>query len=304
MLSRGEIFCCLVAGALLARAAEARNFDLLGSATLLPDGEVQITSDVHDPEQGHGAMALLIPPALRLRDLKYLGGVVDLTDDGAGADSPRFIIALDTNRSGHFEASDAVISVLIGRPPNFDDQPGGPVDTGNLLVLDTPRWDTRALPGGRRGDTLRHTLQLASTLLVLRVAVVVDGGFIQPDNEQTVVFSSIRLNSWVYAGSPDEDGDGILDPQDTCPGSDLRSHVDVNGDAPGVTSVENFVDSSGCSVQDYVNKAALVSRTHKRYVTQINNLSSRLYRRRQISRAQVTEMRSGAAASRIGYPAV
>lgn len=70
--------------------------------------------------------------------------------------------------------------------------------------------------------------------------------------------------------STDQDGDGIPDDQDGCPGSILTPTVQIGGCDTGVA---NTVDGSGCTLADRVipavEAAAAGARNHGRYVSAV-----------------------------------
>jgi hypothetical protein len=98
----------------------------------------------------------------------------------------------------------------------------------------------------------------------------------------------------------DADHDGVPDNVDQCPNSDLRPKVDVDEAGPGVTSINNTVNASGCSIQDQVNQCANGVRTHGQYVSCIAHLANSLVQSHTITKAQMKEMKVGAAHSSIG----
>ena len=84
--------------------------------------------------------------------------------------------------------------------------------------------------------------------------------------------------------------------------SDLRPKVDVNGLEPGVTSIENSVDQSGCSIQDQVNQCAVGVTNHGQYVSCIAHLANDLRKDKTITKNQSKELKNGADHSKIGKP--
>jgi hypothetical protein len=230
---------------------------------------------------------------LLFEELEELGTEYNLTDDGAGGGSPRFQVALDEDGDGD---ADGNVFVYIGTPPNFDDDPSGWEDTGNLLESTDTRFDTTQF-GGPFFGTYAQAVALVGELPIVDIALVVDGGWFQSDGEQTVLFDDIRVHDCQIE---DEDEDGVPSPIDQCPDSDLRPFVDVNGSQSGQTSVPNTVDEDGCSIQDLVNKAARGVRNHGQYVSAIAHLADQLRRDGIITSGQANELKVGAARSSIG----
>jgi hypothetical protein len=97
----------------------------------------------------------------------------------------------------------------------------------------------------------------------------------------------------VYVTLPDTDNDGVIDTNDHCPASDLRAKVDTGA---GPTSIDNTIDSHGCTRQDSVNAAIAAAENHGQYVTSITELVA-LW---SISKPNQNEAVHGAARSTIG----
>jgi len=96
----------------------------------------------------------------------------------------------------------------------------------------------------------------------------------------------------------DTDGDGVPDDMDHCVNSDLRLKVDVNGDQPGETTIDNTVGDDGCTIQDLVNACAAQAKNHGQYVSCITHLANELRAGGFITNAQKQEMTRGAAQSK------
>jgi hypothetical protein len=117
----------------------------------------------------------------------------------------------------------------------------------------------------------------------------IDRGFgdnSDPDNNFTLVIEQM-----------DSDHDGVPDNKDMFLNSDLRAKVDTGS---GPTSINNVVDATGGSIQDYVNLLAANARNHGQYVVAIKALADRLVAMGVITPAQAREMHLGAARSDIG----
>jgi hypothetical protein len=113
----------------------------------------------------------------------------------------------------------------------------------------------------------------------------------------------VVMDDFIY-GEPfqDLDNDNVPDSQDQCPSSDLRAKVDVNGLEPGVTTIDNSVDQSGCSIQDQINQCAAGANNHGQYVSCITHLANDLRKDKTITKDQSKELKNGAAHSKIGKP--
>lgn len=120
-------------------------------------------------------------------------------------------------------------------------------------------------------------------------------------NNDSVSADVVVMDDFIY-GEPfqDLDNDNVPDSLDQCLSSDLRAKVDVNGLDPGVTTIDNTVDSSGCSIQDLVNNCADGVKNHGKYVSCIAHLANDLRKDGTITKSQSKELKTGAAQSSIG----
>jgi hypothetical protein len=104
----------------------------------------------------------------------------------------------------------------------------------------------------------------------------------------------------LYDFEQDDDGDGVPDGLDECPGSDVRPFVDANGDEAGATSVPNTTGPDGCTIQDEVNECAATSKNHGKYVHCVHETTKRLHEEDRITKAQKKEIDKAAAQSDVG----
>jgi hypothetical protein len=118
--------------------------------------------------------------------------------------------------------------------------------------------------------------------------------------------NGIRLSSVAITvvvgtgGAPcaDIDFDGVPDEEDHCVPSVIGGQVDVGG---GPTSIANDgVDETGCTIQDMVNDCKAQAKNHGHYVSCVAQLANDLRKAGTISNKQSTEMKNGAAKSRVG----
>ena len=280
---------CVIAGP--ARAADGCRFVPFGDAEVLADGSVRITSDYANGS-GFGGVDLVLEEDLTVGQIEELGTGFDFEEDTAGAGSPRFGIAVDEDGDGDYDGS---IFIYLGDPPNYNT--GGAGDTGNLVDPTDLVDASQLIPGGFY-TPWEVVVQELGDADVLGVFVVVDAGYIAADLEQSVVLSNIRLNDCTFAA--DSDDDGVIDDEDHCPNSDQRPKVDVNGNAPGVTSIDNVLVEHGCTIQDLVNECAAHAKNHGQYVSCIAHLANDLRKAGIITNKQSSEMKSSAAQSSVG----
>ena len=135
-----------------------------------------------------------VPPSSRQEgnrtaDLTTLSVTYKILEGGFGGGSLRFSIGIDTNLDG---TTDGNIFVYAGTAPNFDDEPGDWVDSGNLLETEELRVDTSQI-GGTFYDTWDHALELTEEAAVTGVLVVVDAGYVFDDGVQAIAVSDVQI---------------------------------------------------------------------------------------------------------------
>lgn len=164
-------------------------------------------------------------------------------------------------------------------------------------------WSTRVIPGVP--SAFSSFVPLGTIIGANPSATILGLGF-NIGSGWTGVFSgaadALSIGGDTFDFEPDSDGDGVADAVDHCPSSVLGGNVDVNGAAPGTTSIPNVTnfDGNGCSVQDLVNACAATPRNHGEYVNCISALAQRLRAAGLITGRQQGEMVSSAARSTIG----
>jgi hypothetical protein len=185
---------------MVAPAVAGGTFSLFGDATKAPGPTkkspvaVQLDSDVDGDFQYSG---IAFEPArtkrkyLRLSDIKTLAATYQILEGGFGGGSVRFSILLDEDRDG--EADNSVF-VYLGEYPSFDDEPGALTLTGNLVADETLRFDSTQIGGDFYG-TWDEAVALAGNAEVVGVILVADGYWVTPDGLQSVLITSMQVNS-------------------------------------------------------------------------------------------------------------
>jgi hypothetical protein len=122
-------------------------------------------------------------------------------------------------------------------------------------------------------------------LLVTRVRITSGRGALGADVADVSaggLLDLVVMDDFLY-GEPhaDSDADGLPDvggEGDQRPASDVRTKVDVNGNAPGQTRVDNRVVPGGSTIQDLVNDARAKAQTpsqFRRFITELANALKR-----------------------------
>jgi hypothetical protein len=166
----------------------------------------------------------------------------------------------------------------------------GAIDTGTEVVT---------LPTfvGTQSTDIPEDFAIMGTGTVLTIPVGAQFLFVSPNDSYYSDNSDPDGDYALRITLLDTDRDGVLDNVDHCIPSDLRPWVDTGS---GPTSVANYVDADGCSIQDYVNAYQAGAKNHGRYVSAITHLANELARQGVISARQKAELVSGAARSDIG----
>ena len=83
--------------------------------------------------------------------------------------------------------------IYFGPTPSFSGCPTGWTDTGNLIGSTDARFDLTQL-GGPFYGTYADALALVGAQPITGIQLVVDGGWSQPDKEQTVLVRKVTIN--------------------------------------------------------------------------------------------------------------
>lgn len=162
-----------------------------GDGTRKNDTSVVLISD-NAASEPYAGIAYLPPAGKKgtsTADLTTLSVTYKILEGGFGGGSLRFSIGIDTNLDG---TTDGNIFVYAGTAPNFDDEPGDWVDSGNLLETEELRVDTSQI-GGTFYDTWDHALELTEEAAVTGVLVVVDAGYVFDDGVQAIAVSDVQI---------------------------------------------------------------------------------------------------------------
>lgn len=124
-----------------------------------------------------------------------------MTDWGGG--SPRFCIGIDCNDDGRFTSGTDkwVFVYLLTAFPSFYGGPHDWINSGNLINATQGIWDTTQLGGASGYGNYGSALQLLAGKRVLKVMVVVDGGWIHGWDStfiQSAYFDNIKVNGNYY----------------------------------------------------------------------------------------------------------
>ncbi len=94
----------------------------------------------------------------------------------------------------------------------------------------------------------------------------------------------------------DEDGDGVIDDDDQCPGSDLSPTVVIDGCDSGVP---NLLFSDGCTISDLIAQCAAGASNHGQFVSCVSHLANDLKKDGLITGAQKGALTSCAGQSNL-----
>jgi hypothetical protein len=185
-------------------------WSLFGTATAVRTGQAPNPWAVRLTSQGFatfGGIDYTNPSGpMKFDDLYYFGtdfAVVAFTGIGCGGGSPRFQLNIDTDGNGSFNGN---VFVYIGMPPSFspcDTVPPGEWQTTGNFVGTPPtelRYDTSQI-GGTFYDSYDGTRIKLNTLYpnhqILGIQLVVDGGWSQPGDTQTIDVDKVIVNQHI-----------------------------------------------------------------------------------------------------------
>jgi hypothetical protein len=97
-------------------------------------------------------------------------------------------------------------------------------------------------------------------------------------------------------GVQDSDGDGVPNPDDACPESELRPTVVINGCDSGV---DNLLAEDGCTITDQIEACADRSKNHGHFVRCVSRLTNTLIRAGEITGEEKGAIQSCAAQANI-----
>lgn len=176
--------------AVAAPAYAANGFTLSGTAKL-QGNKVQLVSDFSDAGAANdfGAISFSVPSGATLATLTTLSAEFDVTDDNCGGGSPRFQITIGGKN----------VFVYLGPAPSFNTCSTGWISSGNLVgTSDQCRVDTSQLIAGTQCTTWAAAVAALGAQPITAIQLVVDGGWSQPDKEQTVLVRKVTINDQTF----------------------------------------------------------------------------------------------------------
>lgn len=196
-----KLLLAAVAALALAAAAPALAADptTSGSATITNNVGtiVSNTSVPNTPADDGGAITFPIASGLTLAQIAQLSAEFNVTDDDCSAGSPRFAINFGPNKN---------VVVYLDPTPSVS---GGCtantwLSTGNLVGTTDPcRVDTSQIsPGTQCTATWASAVTLMGSQPILSISFVVDSGWSQADQEQTVQVRTVKINNDTFLTTP------------------------------------------------------------------------------------------------------
>jgi hypothetical protein len=168
----------------------ADGFTLSGTATV-HGNTVQFLSDFSDNSTANdfGAISFPVSSGATLATLTTLSSEFNVTNDNCGGGSPRFQITIGGKN----------VFVYLGPAPSFNTCPTGWISSGNLVgTSDQCRVDTSQLIAGTQCTTWAAAVAALGAQPITAIQLVVDGGWSQPDKEQTVHVRNVTINGQTF----------------------------------------------------------------------------------------------------------
>ncbi len=187
-----KLLLLAVTGLALATAAPAlaANPTTSGSATITNNVGtiVSNTSVANTPADDGGAITFPTASSLTLAQITQLSAEFNVTDDGCGGGSPRFVLNYGPNKN---------VVVYLGPSPTFTGcAPNTWLSTGNLVgTSDACRVDTSQVAPGTQCTTWAAAVTLMGSQTINSISFVVDGGWQPADKEQTVQVRTVKINN-------------------------------------------------------------------------------------------------------------
>lgn len=210
---RKLLFAAVAALALAATApALAADPTTSGSATITDNVGtiVSNTSVPNTPADDGGAITFPIASGLTLAQITQLSAEFNVTDDDCSAGSPRFAINFGLNKN---------VVVYLDPTPSVS---GGCtantwLSTGNLVgTTDACRVDTSQIaPGTQCTATWASAVSLMGSQPILSISFVVDSGWSQADQEQTIQVRTVKINNDTFLAPKAPEGPK-LNPTTAC----------------------------------------------------------------------------------------
>ena len=201
------VFVAAMAVAAPAYAADGLTFS--GTAKL-QGNKVELVSDFSDPSTANdfGAIGFPVPSGATLATLTTLSAEFNVTDDNCGGGSPRFQITIGGKN----------VFVYFGPSPSFNTCPTDTwISTGNLVgTSDACRVDTSQLIPGTQCTTWAAAVAALGAQPITAIQLVVDGGWSQPDKEQTLLVRTVTINDETFIAPGQPPAGGKVNPAQLC----------------------------------------------------------------------------------------
>jgi hypothetical protein len=119
---------------------------------------------------------------------------------------------------------------------------------------------------------------------------------------RNIAIQDIPSTPFQISVAPDADGDGVLDSEDTCFGSDLSPTVVIGSCDSGIENNMLDVGSGfpGCTISDKINECAANAKNHGKFVSCVAKLTNTLKSNGEISGREKGRIQSCAAQASIG----
>ena len=196
-----------LAALVLAAPSYAATVTLFGSATQ-ESGHVKLVSDLSDASTANdfGGISITGLGGLTVGGLEFLGAQFNVTDDGCGGGSPRFVLVLDNG---------AAVNVALGNPPSFTSCPLNQwISSGSLVgQFEGCRWHITSPPALADPCLTAAELQVFASRTITEIRLVADAGWFFADKEQTVLVRNVLVNGTLVGGTVKN---GALNPARTC----------------------------------------------------------------------------------------
>jgi hypothetical protein len=188
-----------------AGSAFAAHYSLFGDATIVPGGNpgnaAELVSDITGA--GYGGVDVSPAAAIAWSSFDTLSYDFNVTDDGCGGGSPRFVLGIDTNGDN---SADGYAVAHAGPSPVFTGCAPGWQSTGNLVGNNDPgRWDWSGF-GGSNFSTYSAAPASVQAGSVVEAFVVIDSYWFAPasggDNEQTVLVDNLNVDGHLTTFDP------------------------------------------------------------------------------------------------------
>jgi hypothetical protein len=150
-----------------------------------------LSQDYRETDDFFAGISFQIPDNLQFSELSNLSASYEVIEGTLGGGSPRFAVAVDTDGDGE---ADGNVFVYLGTPPNYDDEPAGLVDSGNLLLEPIDASQV----GGVFYDDFANVAEFLGDATIVSIDLVADGGWATEEGLQVVNVSQVQINNTTY----------------------------------------------------------------------------------------------------------